>query len=190
MGSMPGTMGMSFIGFLAMWSLMMTAMMLPSAAPFASLYWRTFHTRPSARAAEFVSGYLVVWTLTGVPAFGLAWLAGEAASASSTVGTAFAATIFAACGVYQLSPVKYRCLSHCRTPLGHVFHYSNFKGLLRDFRVGAHHGLYCFSCCWSLMALMAAFGFMNLWAMVALAAIVAIEKLWSRGVSCLREPLG
>ena len=31
------------------------------------------------------------------------------------------------------------------------------------------------------MALMAAFGFMNLWAMVALAAIVAIEKLWSRG---------
>ena len=48
-------------------------------------------------------------------------------------------------------------------------------------RVGAHHGLFCFSCCWSLMALMAAFGFMNLWAMVALAAIVAIEKLWSRG---------
>ena len=31
------------------------------------------------------------------------------------------------------------------------------------------------------MALMAAFGFMNLWAMVGLAAVVAIEKYWVRG---------
>ena len=31
------------------------------------------------------------------------------------------------------------------------------------------------------MALMAAFGVMNLWAMVGLAAVVAVEKHWSRG---------
>ncbi len=31
------------------------------------------------------------------------------------------------------------------------------------------------------MALMAAFGFMNLWAMVGLAAVVGIEKYWVRG---------
>ena len=31
------------------------------------------------------------------------------------------------------------------------------------------------------MALMAAFGFMNLWAMVGLAAVVGIEKHWVRG---------
>ena len=181
MGGMPGAMGLDLLAFIAMWGLMMTAMMLPSAAPFASLYGRTFGSRPIRRAIEFVGGYLLVWTLSGVPAFGLAWLAGKAAHAEPAVGTVFAVTIFAAAGVYQLTPIKYRCLSHCRTPMGDVIHYAGYRGPLRDLRVGAHHGVFCFSCCWSLMALMAAFGFMNLWAMVALATIVAIEKLWSRG---------
>lgn len=36
------------------------------------------------------------------------------------------------------------------------------------------------------MALMAAFGFMNIWAMAALATIIAIEKLWSRGEAFAR----
>lgn len=186
MSGMPGTMGMDLAAFIAMWGLMMTAMMLPSAAPFASLYGRTFHGRSLSRAAEFVAGYLLVWTLSGVPAFGLAWLAGEAARSQPAVGTALAVTIFAACGIYQLTPLKHRCLSHCRTPLGDMLHYSNFRGPLRDLRIGAHHGIFCFSCCWSLMALMAAFGFMNLWAMVALATIIAIEKLWSRGPAFAR----
>lgn len=181
MGSMPGTMGLDLLAFIAMWGLMMTAMMLPSAAPFAALYGRTFHSHRFRRSIEFVGGYLLVWTLSGIPAFGLAWLAGEAARAQPLAGTTLAVTIFAACGIYQLTSLKYRCLSHCRTPLGDVLHYANYQGPLRDLRVGAHHGMFCFSCCWSLMALMAAFGFMNLWAMVALAAIIAIEKLWSRG---------
>ncbi len=181
MGGMPGTMGMDLLAFIAMWGLMMTAMMLPSAAPFAALYVRGFHSHPLRRTIEFVGGYLLVWTLVGVPAFGLAWLAGEAARAEPAAGVALAVTVFAACGLYQLTPLKYRCLAHCRTPLGDVIHYANYRGPLRDLRVGAHHGIFCFSCCWSLMALMAAFGFMNLWAMVALATIVAIEKLWSRG---------
>ena len=181
MGGMPGTMGMDLLAFIAMWGLMMTAMMLPSAAPFATLYWRTFQSDRVMHAVQFVGGYLLVWTLVGVPAFGLAWLAGEAARAEPAVGTALAVTVFAVAGLYQLTSLKYRCLSHCRTPLGDMIHYANYRGPLRDLRIGAHHGLFCFSCCWSLMALMAAFGFMNLWAMVALAAIVAIEKLWSRG---------
>ena len=181
MGGMPGTMGMDLLAFIAMWGLMMTAMMLPSAAPFAALYGRTFDSRPVRRTIEFVGGYLLVWTLIGVPAFGLAWLAGEAARAQPAVGTALAVTVFAVAGLYQLTSLKYRCLSHCRTPMGDMIHYASYRGPLRDLRVGAHRGLFCFSCCWSLMALMAAFGFMNLWAMVAIATIVAIEKLWSRG---------
>ena len=94
--------------------------------------------------------------------------------------------VFSACGLLQLTSLKYRCLSHCRTLLGDVLHYANSRGPLRDLRVGAHHGIFCFSCCWSLTALMVAFGFMNLWAMVALATIVAIQKLWSRGETFAR----
>ena len=38
MSSMPGTMGLGIGSFVAVWVLMMTAMMLPSVIPFASLY--------------------------------------------------------------------------------------------------------------------------------------------------------
>ena len=181
MSGMPGTMGKDLFAFAGMWGLMMTAMMLPSAAPFATLYSRTFDSHRLQRALQFALGYLVIWTISGVPAFALAWIAGEAATAAPMVGTALAVAIFAGCGVYPLTPLKYRCLSHCRTPLGDVLHYSNYRGRVRDLRVGLSHGAYCLACCWALMALMAAFGFMTLLAMAALAGVVAIEKLWSRG---------
>jgi predicted metal-binding membrane protein len=42
---------------------MMAAMMLPSAAPFASLYSRTFTDGRGSRLGAFASGYLIVWTL-------------------------------------------------------------------------------------------------------------------------------
>jgi hypothetical protein len=76
MGSMPGTMGLGAGSFGAIWALMMAAMMLPSAAPFASLYSRSFTDGRGSRLAAFASGYLIVWTLAALPAYGLAWLAG------------------------------------------------------------------------------------------------------------------
>ncbi len=181
MGVMPGTMGMDFIAFAVMWGLMMTAMMLPSAAPFASMYSRTVVSNRTPRLLLFAIGYLLVWGATGVPAFGIAWAAGEAAAAAPAIGTVAAAGIFAACGVYQLTPLKSRCLQHCRSPIGQIFEVASYRGALRDLRAGAHNGWFCLACCWSLMALMAAFGVMNLWAMVGLAAVVAVEKHWSRG---------
>ena len=179
MGNMPGTMGMSAPAFLGMWALMMTAMMLPSAAPVAVLHTRTIRSRRMIRITVFVAGYLLVWAASGVPAYALAWLVDRASN--ETIGIALAATIFAASGVYQLTPLKYACLAHCRTPLAHIFHYASWKGPALDLRIGLHHGGYCLACCWSLMTLMAVFGMMNLWAMIVLAGIVAAEKLWSRG---------
>ena len=181
MGSMPGTMGMDAAAFMIMWTLMMTAMMLPSAAPFASMYARTIVRHRSRRLTAFAAGYLVVWSAAGAPAYALAWLSGEAADAAPTLGTVVAVVIFAACGIYQLTPLKYRCLSQCRSPISQIVVVSSFQGPFRDIRAGLHNGRYCFGCCWSLMALMAAFGFMNLWAMVGLAAVVAVEKHWVRG---------
>ncbi len=181
MGSMPGTMGRDAISFIGMWTLMMTAMMVPSAAPFASMHARTFASRRLPRLAAFALGYIAVWAATGVPAFALALLVDEVVSASATAGTGMAVAIFAGCGIYQLTPLKDACLSHCRSPIGHLLHYANFKGVTRDLRVGLHHGSYCLGCCWTLMALMAAYGFMNLWAMVGIATVIAIEKYWVRG---------
>jgi predicted metal-binding membrane protein len=69
--------------------------------------------------------------------------------------------------------LKTVCLSHCRSPISHLFRYASYTGRLRDLRAGIHNGYYCCGCCWSLMGPMAAFGVMNLAAMVAL----AVEKL-------------
>ena len=120
MGSMPGTMGLGVGAFAAVWALMMAAMMLPSVVPFASLYSRTFKASRGWRLAGFACGYLIVWTLAALPAYGLAWLAGQFAGLHPAAATVLAVAIFAACGLYQLTPVKDRCLARCRSPLGFV----------------------------------------------------------------------
>ncbi|MGW5664192.1 copper chaperone [Streptomyces sp. NPDC003758] len=59
-------------------------------------------------------------------------------------------------------------------------------GSARDPRAGAHHGAFCRGRCWSLMALLAAFGMMNLWAMVGLTAVLTTEKPAPAGLRSAR----
>jgi len=176
MGPMPGTMGLGIGSFVAVWALMMTAMMLPSVTPFASLYTRSFTERRGLRLAAFGSGYLLVWSLAAIPAFGLAWLADRFGGNHPSAATGLAVAIFVGCGIYQLTPIKDRCLARCRSPLGFVFKFGAYSGRTRDLRVGLYHGAFCLACCWGLMALLVAFGLMNLTAMVVLAAVVLVEK--------------
>lgn len=186
MGAMPGTMGLGLGAFAALWLLMMTAMMLPSVAPFASFYVRTFTTRRRARLAAFVFGYLLIWTMAALPAYGLARLADLLVDDHRGLATALAVVVFVACGVYQLSPLKERCLALCRSPLGLLVRYGGRNGRARDLVIGARHGLFCVGCCWTLMALLVAFGLMNVVAMLALAGAVLVEKVWARGVGVAR----
>ncbi len=176
MGEMPGTMGLAFGAFVAVWALMMTAMMLPTIAPFTALYTRTLTDHRTRRIAELSCGYLVVWTLAAVPAFALAWVAEGVVGSRPAAAKVLAVAIFAACGIYQLTPIKDRCLARCRSPLGFVMKYGNYKGRLRDLRVGMNHGTFCLACCWALMVVLVAVGLMNLAAMVVLAAVVLVEK--------------
>jgi len=181
MAGMAGTMGLGLAAFVPAWTLMMAAMMLPSVAPTASLYAKTFRDNRSARIAGLVAGYLAVWAAVGVPAYGLAWLAGWLAAKHSSAAHIMAVAVFAACGIYQLSSLKDRCLSHCRSPLGLLLHYGSYRGRSRDLRVGAHHGAYCVGCCWGLMVILIAVGVMNIVAMIGLAALVLVEKVWRGG---------
>jgi predicted metal-binding membrane protein len=181
MAGMTGTMGLGLAVFLPIWTLMMAAMMLPSVAPTASLYAKTFRDSAGPRTARLVIGYLAVWAAAGVPAFGLAWLAGWLAGTHPSAAHVLAVTVFAACGVYQLSSLKDRCLRHCRSPLGLLLHYGSYQGRSRDLRVGIHHGAYCLGCCWGLMVILIAVGVMNVATMVGLAGLVLIEKVWRWG---------
>jgi predicted metal-binding membrane protein len=181
MAGMTGTMGLSLAAFVGMWTLMMAAMMLPSVAPVASMYQRSIRSQRALRLAGFTGGYLLAWAWAGVPAFLLTALVAGLVDDHPAWATAIAVAVFAACGVYQLTPLKTRCLKHCRSPLSLLLHYGSYRGRLRDVRAGAHHGAWCLGCCWSLMALFIVVGVMNLAAMVVLAAVVLAEKLWARG---------
>ena len=178
---MTGTMGLTLSAFLVAWTVMMAAMMLPSVAPVASLYARSISERRALRLTLFTSGYLIVWASAGVVAFVLGSVIANLAEGDGRLGTAAGVVAYLGCGLYQLSPLKYRCLAHCRSPLSLFFHYSSFQGPLRDLRVGAHHGAYCLGCCWALMVVLLALGAMSLIPMLILASVVITEKLWSRG---------
>jgi predicted metal-binding membrane protein len=186
MGNMSGTMGLGIAAFVAIWTLMMAAMMLPSVAPFASFYTRTFTEQRARRLLAFGSGYLLVWAAAGLPAFGLAWIADRLVADHRTAAVVLAVLIFVACGVYQLSPLKDRCLAHCRNPLSFTLQYAAQRGRTRDLRAGASHGAFCLACCWTLMLLLLAFGLMNVLAMVVVAAAVLAEKTVPRGAALAR----
>jgi predicted metal-binding membrane protein len=186
MTGMTGTMGLGLAVFVPVWTLMMAAMMLPSVTPVASLYVKTVQTNRTARISGLVAGYLAAWAVAGLPAYGLAWITGWMTSRHSGAAHLLAVAVFAACGGYQLSRLKDRCLAHCRSPLALLLHYGSYRGRLRDLRAGAHHGGYCLGCCWGLMLILIAVGVMNIAAMVGLATVVLVEKTWRRGLAAGR----
>jgi predicted metal-binding membrane protein len=190
MSAMGGTMGLGLVAFIPVWTLMMAAMMLPSVAPVAVLYGRSVMHNRALRLAQFAAGYIVVWGLAGLPAFAIAALLSSVAMDSPQVTRYIAAGIFLVLGLYQVTPLKDRCLSHCRSPFSLLMHYSNFHGPLRDIRAGTHHALYCLGCCWALMLVLVVAGIMNLLVMVALAVVILIEKYWARGPAFSRVVAG
>jgi predicted metal-binding membrane protein len=182
MGVMSGTMGLGLAAFVGMWAPMMAAMMLPAVTPVALLYARIVRgARSGLRLGAFACGYVLVWAATALPAYGSLMVADRLTNDHPTAGRATAAAIFALCGLYQFSPLKRRCLAHCRSPLSLLMRYGSYRGPLRDLRVGVHHGAYCLGCCWALFLILIIVGVMNVVAMLALVAVVLLEKLWSRG---------
>ncbi len=175
-----GTMGLGLPAFVGMWTLMMTAMMLPAVSPLVSLYARSVRAAPAPLTA-FGAGYVLTWATTGFVAFGLSSLFDTLAETRPGVAHGVAVGAFAARGVYQLAPMKRWCLRHCRSPIGHLMHYASYRGATRHLRAGAHHGLVCVGCCWTLMVVLIASGVMNIPVMIALALLITLEKQWKYG---------
>jgi predicted metal-binding membrane protein len=89
-------------------------------------------------------------------------------------------------GAYQLTPLKNACLRACRSPLGFVMSHDFGGGAPAAARAGMSHGLYCLGCCWSLMAVLAVLGLMNLAWMAVFAVVFFLEKNWRQGVMLSR----
>jgi predicted metal-binding membrane protein len=167
-----------------MWAVMMTAMMIPSATPAVLLFAGITSRRRSQGMAAvspgvFVTGYLLVWI--GYSAFAALVQAGLHAAALLSPAMVSASpllggSLLIAAGLYQLLPVKQRCLAHCRSPLG--FLVSEWReGGRGALAMGLRHGSYCVGCCWLLMSLLFVAGVMNLVWVAVLSLVVLIERL-------------
>ena len=186
MGMMTSVAGLSLPTFVGIWTLMMAAMMLPGVAPVASLYARTVRINRWWRLVLFAFGYLLIWAITSLPAFGLALVGANLARVQPFAAQIASSAIFLLAGAYQLSPLKRRCLEHCRSPVALLLHYGSYAGRLRDLRVGVHHAAYCVGCCVGLMLILIGVGAMNLTVMLVLAGVILLEKYWARGVALSR----
>jgi predicted metal-binding membrane protein len=160
-----------------MWAVMMTGMMLPSAAPMILLVG-------GGRGYLVALGYAFVWAAFSVGATALQWLLMRRTILTpmmETSGRVPSALLLAIAGIYQLTPLKQACLSTCQSPMAFLTRRWR-SGTLGAFRMGVDHGVYCVGCCWALMALLFAGGVMNLVVIAALTVFVAFEKLVPMGV--------
>ena len=173
---------------MAIWWAMMPGMMLPSAAPmiltFAAINrQKRRRGQPFATTMVFTSGYLIAWGLFGVFATFADWGLERAALIAPTTGRlapVLGGIVVMTAGIYQLTPLKLVCLTHCRSPFDFVLNHWR-DGTAGAMRMGVEHGLYCLGCCWFLMALLFAAGIMSVLWMAAITVFVFVEKLFPAG---------
>jgi predicted metal-binding membrane protein len=177
----------TFGWFVSVWSVMMAAMMLPSALPAVSLYARLARDRTALAPLFFTSGYLAVWAAAGLVAFGVAGAGSHLVGGAldwSRGGRWLAGAALLAAAAYQLTPLKEACLARCRSPLGLLLG-SWRPGRLGGFRLGLANGAWCAGCCWALMAALFALGVMSIAWTALVAGLVLLEKTlpWRRAAT-------
>jgi predicted metal-binding membrane protein len=181
----PSTWSVEKLGWLAaMWAVMMVAMMIPSATPAILLYTDLSRRRraqaiPAVSAGWFTLGYLLAWTGFAIVAAAAQWVLHGAALLSPAMTSAsplLGGALLIAAGVYQWLPLKGRCLTHCRSPIG-FFAAEWREGATGAVAMGFRHGIHCVGCCWLLMGLLFVAGVMNLLWIAAIAGLVLVEKV-------------
>ncbi len=168
--------------FLAMWIVMMMAMMLPSLVAMLWRYrqavGRTAETRLGWLTTLVGLGYFFVWTVLGMAVFplGVTLAAAEMQWPALARAVPFAVGgVVLIAGVLQLTAWKARHLACCREAPG------DGRTLPADagtaWRHGLRLGLHCSQCCAGLMAILLVLGVMDLRAMAAVAAAITAERL-------------
>ena len=139
----------SFVSFIAVWVVMMAAMMLPGAAPAVL---RRAQASGRVRAVPlFIGSYLAVWALAGAVVYALYRPHGSMAAGAVTV----------AAGLYELTPLKRHFRRRCRDSTGS----------------GLGFGLCCAGSSIGLMVMLAALGVMSVTWMLVIAVLVLAQKL-------------
>ena len=139
----------SFATFIAVWVVMMAAMMLPGAVPAVL---RRAQASGGVRAVPlFIGSYLGVWAVVGAAVYALYRPHGSVAAGAAVI----------AAGVYELTPLKHHFRRRCREIT----------------RSGLEFGLCCVGSSIGLMLILLALGVMSVTWMVVIAVIVLAQKL-------------
>ena len=139
----------SFGSFIAVWVVMMAAMMLPGAAPAVL---RRAQVGDGVRAVPlFIGSYLAVWALVGAAVYAL----------YRPHGSVAAGVVVIAAGVYEFTPLKRHFRRRCRDSV----------------RSGFRFGLCCAGSSIGLMAMLVAVGIMSVTWMSVIAVLVLAQKL-------------
>jgi predicted metal-binding membrane protein len=177
--------------FLAMWLLMMVAMMLPSLLPMLSRFRRAVNDSSGGGLGSLTviagAGYFCVWAVFGAAAY----VVGAALAAAAMRWPPVARTVPAATGVVlllagslQLSGWKARQLAHCREAPACGPPVS--PGPRGAFRHGLRLGLHCSFCCSGFIVALLVIGVMDLAAMAVVAAAITLERVAPRPVGAAR----
>jgi predicted metal-binding membrane protein len=169
-----------------MWVAMMVAMMLPSLVPTLWRYRQAVggacDTRLGPLTVLVGVGYFAVWTVLGMAVFplGVALAAVEMRlpALARAVPIAVGVVVLVA-GALQLTAWKAHHLACCRGKAGCA------RALPADagtaWRHGVRHGVHCCYCCAGLIAILLAFGVMDLRAMAVVTAAITAERLAPAG---------
>jgi predicted metal-binding membrane protein len=195
----------------AMWTIMMVAMMLPSAAPTILRVANQPHGL--SIAAFFTAGYLIVWTGFSAVATIAQWAFDSAHVLSDSMALRSEVApglIVVAAGLYQLSPAKRNCLRRCCSsknllsddratslqwagppcapPLRESMAVAAARPTIKStaMRQGIRYGVSCLGCCWALMCLLFVVGVMNMVWIAVIAVWVLAEKTLPWGVRLAR----
>ena len=138
----------SFASFIAVWVVMMAAMMLPGAAPAVL---RRAQAGGVRAVPLFIGSYLAIWALVGAAVYAL----------YRPHGSVAAGVVVIAAGLYEFTPLKRHFRRRCRESI----------------RSGFQFGLCCAGSSIGLMAMLVALGVMSVTWMSVIAVLVLAQKL-------------
>jgi predicted metal-binding membrane protein len=95
------------------------------------------------------------------------------------------ALVLGGAAVFQLTPLKRRCLNVCRSPLARVLHGWR-DGRVGAFRMGIENGCWCLGCCMGLTLVLVVLGMTNVVWLALVGAAIYAEKTTRAGVLASR----
>jgi predicted metal-binding membrane protein len=177
--------------FVAMWTVMMVAMMLPSLAPTLWRYHRALDgmgvPHPGRQTALVGMGYFAVWSAIGVAVFPLGAALAAAGMRLPALARAVPLTVgvvVLGAGATQLTAWKAHHLARCREASvpSRAMPADAATAWLHGLRLGVH----CSQSCAGLTATVLAVGIMDLRAMALVTAAITAERLTSAGARVAR----